>query len=238
VEPLFILGNISFALLAASFLTKDILWLRSWCVMGYSGLATVNLLNDGPHSDVAFGWAVLFVLVHAVHIVILLRERRAVPFGDEEAELYETIFKPFAPFEFLKLLRLAEVEEVDAGTVLTEEGKPVDRIGLIYTGRASVRKNDKVLAVLKDGDFVGEISFDTGKPASADVRTDSLSRMYRWQVSDLKALLERNPGMRPTLLSVLHQDMARKLTDRRPSRVTFHPPAELSIHPPAKPSKD
>ena len=64
MEPLILLGNVSFALLAASFLAKDILWLRLLCVAGYLGIATVNLLSHGAHSEVAFAWALLFVSVH------------------------------------------------------------------------------------------------------------------------------------------------------------------------------
>jgi CRP-like cAMP-binding protein len=85
---------------------------------------------------------------------------------------------------------------------------------LIYNGLVSVEAKGQLLAQLKDGSFIGEMSFITGGTATATVRAVEPTRYLSWSKEDLRQLLNRNPSMRFAMQSVLSSDLTKKLLRR------------------------
>ncbi|MCA1557455.1 MAG: popeye domain-containing protein, partial [Acidobacteria bacterium] len=161
-------------------------------------------------------WNILFILINGVQIALIIKERQGVEFSEEEKELYETIFKSFAPFEFMKLLRLGKWLDAKKGEQLAVEQKPLDSVMLIYNCLVSVEVKAQSLAELKDGSFIGEMSFIRGGAATATVRVLKPTRYLSWSKKDLRKLLHRNPTMKFAMQSVFSTDLTNKLM-RRPS---------------------
>ena len=165
------LGHLSFILLATSFLLRDILHLRlvaivaatSNAVFSYYGLASPNLI-------VVF-WQAVFVAINTVWSISLIRQRRGISFTDEERELYGTIFRAFPPLEFMKLMRIARWEVAKDGETLVHSDAELDDVMLIYNGEAEVALRDGATRRLRDGAFIGEMSFIRGGSATATVQT-------------------------------------------------------------------
>ena len=67
-------------------------------------------------------------------------------------KLHDTLFKNFAPFEFMKLMRVGRWLEAKQGETLATEKKP--SVMLIYNGLVGVETNGKEVAKLKDGNFI------------------------------------------------------------------------------------
>ena len=118
----------------------------------------------------------------------------------------------------MKLIRVGEWKSLESDATLTIEGETVSSIMLIYNGAATVRSKGKEIATLKDGDFIGEMSFTTDAQASATVVTTEPTRLFVWPKDDLKRLLNRNPVMRVTIQGVLGTDMAKKLKQKHSRR--------------------
>ena len=198
-------------LTAAAYLVKDILWLRVLttfaCVAGI-------IFNYNVHSTplwVVIYWNLLFLVINLVQIAIIMKERREVSFTEEEKELYETLFKNFAPFEFMKLLRVGNWLEAKKDEVLAVEDKELANVMLIYNGIVGVEADGQLLTQLKDGSFIGEMSFITGGAASATVRAVEPTRYLAWSKADLGRLFQRNPSMRFAMQTVLSTDLTKKL---------------------------
>ncbi len=198
-------------LTAIAYLVKDILWLRVLttfaCVAGI-------IFNYYVHSEplwVVIYWNLLFLVINLVQIAIIMKERREVSFTDEEKELYETLFKNFAPFEFMKLLRVGNWLEAKKDEVLAVEDKELANVMLIYNGIVGVEADGQMLTQLKDGSFIGEMSFITGGAATATVRAIVPTRYLSWSKADLGRLFQRNPSMRFAMQTVLSTDLTRKL---------------------------
>ena len=105
---LHIIGNLSFGLTALSFLMRDILLLRIFATLScLLGVAYNYFIPVGPLWLVIF-WLSIFALINLVRIFMLIFENRGIKFSEEEQELYDTVFKNFAPIEFMKLIRLAD----------------------------------------------------------------------------------------------------------------------------------
>jgi hypothetical protein len=204
-------GHASFALIAVSFLVKDILWLRVLSVVASVAGIAYNYVVPSPPLWIVIYWNVFFLAINLTQITLILRERRGIEFTEEEKEIYETIFWGFAPFEYMKLLRIGEWKQAEPGDILAVQGEEVDSIMLIYNGLAEVEVDGAKVAELKDGNLVGEMSYFTGGRATATVRVLQPTRYLSWKKKAMDALSNRNPSMQATLRAVLSIDLAKKL---------------------------
>ena len=217
-------GHLASILTMAAYLLKDILWLRLLTILScFAGIAFNYFVPATPLWTVIY-WNVLFTAINVVQVAIIIKQRSSVHFTEEEKELHDTIFKNFAPFEFMKLMRVGKWLEARQGEILATEAKPLDSIMLIYNGSVSVELNGKELAKLKDGNFVGEVSFITGGAATATVRALLPTRYVSWPKEAIRQLLNRNPSMRFAMQAMLSTDLSKKLMHRAPS---FHGKMDL-----------
>ena len=129
-----------------AYLVKDILWLRALTVLACIAGIIYNYTVPYVPLWVVIYWNLLFLAINLVQIVIIMKERREVSFSEEEQELYETLFKNFAPFEFMKLLRIGEWLEAKQDQVLAIEKKQLDDVMLIYNGLVKVEADGQTLA--------------------------------------------------------------------------------------------
>lgn len=203
-----------------AYLVKDILWLRVLTVLACIAGIIFNYYAPATPLWVVIYWNLLFLVINLVQIGIIVKERREVSFTEEEQELYETLFKNFAPFEFMKLLRVGRWLEAKKEQVLAVEQKQLEEVMLIYNGHVEVEAEGQTLAQLKDGSFIGEMSFITGGAATATVKALEPTRYLSWSKEDLRKLLNRNPSMRFAMQTVLSTDLTKKLM-RRPLSTTL-----------------
>ena len=221
-------GHLASILTMAAYLLKDILWLRLLTILScVAGIAFNYFVPATPLWSVIY-WNLLFAAINIVQIGILIRERTGIHFTEEEKELHDTLFKNFAPFEFMKLMRIAKWLEAKQGEVLAVEKKSLNAVMLIYNGLVGVEADGKELAQLKDGNFIGEVSFITGGAATATVRALQPTRYIAWPKDAITKLLNRNPSMRFAMQSMLSTDLTKKLMRRAPS---FHGKIDLDSLP-------
>ena len=210
-------GHIASLLTVAAYILKDILWLRLLTILScFAGIAFNYFVPTTPLWTVIY-WNVLFAVINVVQVAIIVKERSGVHFSEEEKELHETLFKNFAPFEFMKLMRIGKWLEAKQGQLLATEQQPIDSVMLIYNGLVAVETKGKEVAKLKDGNFIGEVTFMTGGAATATVRALQPTRYIAWPKEAIKQLLHRNPSMRFAMQALLSTDLSKKLIHRAPS---------------------
>ena len=129
----------------------------------------------------------------------------------KEYKLYETMFKGLTPVEFLKITKVAEWKKFNTPLPIITQGKPVKDLILIYNGTVDVLVNDNKVAELKDGQFVGEMSFLTEKPATATCKVEHNAECLVWPQQDFKDLLKRNPSLYFTIQSLLSEQVSNNL---------------------------
>src|SRR5260370_25051739 len=148
-------GHLASVLTMVAYLLKDILWLRLLTILScFAGIAFNYFVPATPLWTIIY-WNVLFAVINIVQCAIIIRERSGIQFTDEEKELHETLFKNFAPFEFMKLMRIGNWRAAKPGQVLTVEGEPLDEGLLVYEGRLGGGTNSKGRARLADRKFIG-----------------------------------------------------------------------------------
>ena len=204
-------GHLAFGLIALSFLVKDIFWLRLMSITASCFSIFYNYFIPAEPMVIAIFWNGVFIAVNLYHIAIILYEKRQVKMDDKNQELYDTLFKEMTPVEYLKISRAAKWELVKSGQRIITQGMPVPDLYLIYNGTVDVVVDNEKIAELKDGEFVGEMSFLTEKVATATCKVKYDAQCLVWKQREFKELLKRNPSLYFTIQSVLSAQVSDKL---------------------------
>ena len=210
-------GHLASILTMVAYLLRDMLWLRFLTILSCFAGITFNYLVPATPLWTVIAWNTLFAIINIVQIAIIIKDRTGIHFSEEEKELHETLFKKFAPFEFMKLMRIAEWRQIAPGEVVTTEGQRLDEVMMIYNGLLAVEVKGEKKAELQDGHFIGELSFISGGAANATVRAIEPTRYIAWPKKEIDRLLARNPSMHIAMQGMLTIDLSKKLTHRAPS---------------------
>jgi signal-transduction protein with cAMP-binding, CBS, and nucleotidyltransferase domain len=125
----------------------------------------------------------------------------------KDKELYQTLFKDMTPVEYLKISKIARWKKFTAGDVMIRQEHMVTDLILIYNGTVDVMVRDKKVAELRDGQFVGEMSFLTEKSATATCVAKHDTECLVWKQPEFKDLLKRNPSLYYTIQSLLSNQL-------------------------------
>lgn len=198
-------------LLLGCYLVRDILLLRVAAVVASGCFIAYFLLLDAPNWEAA-GWNVVYVIVNAVQIALLVRERMRGQLTATEAALRERIFPWMPAHKFATLVRLATPARIGPGDpALVERGHPVSALWLVEDGELEVLVDGRRVATCIPGDFVGEMAFIDCAAASATVRACAPSTMLVWDAERLRAMLADEPEIQRGVHAAMGTNMSNKL---------------------------
>ena len=202
-----IAGHLAFGLIAFSFLVKDILWLRVVSILASLFSVFYNYFIPVEPMWLAINWNIVFVLVNLYHIAVIIYEKRPIKMAPKDKELYETLFKDLSPVEYLKITKIANWKTFKSGETIIRQEHLVTDLVLIYNGTVDVVVGKKKVAELKDGQFVGEMSFLTEKSATATCIVRHDTECLVWKQKEFKELLKRNPSLYYSIQSLLSNQL-------------------------------
>jgi len=206
-----IVGHLAFGLIAFSYLVKDIMYLRILSIVASLFGMFFNYTVPAEPLWLPIGWNAIFVMVNIYHISVLLYEKRPVQMDDKNTELYNTLFKELTPVEYLKISKAACWKSYETGDVLIRQQHLVPDLILIYNGTIDVEVDGNKVAELRDGQFVGEMSFLTEKSATATCVVKHPTKCLVWKQQEFKDLLKRNPSLYFTIQSLLSAQVSSNL---------------------------
>ena len=103
-----------------------------------------------------------------------------------------------APDQIQTFKKAASLKSYEDGDIVIEEGKKAQFLFIVYDGSLSVFAEDfdgdKELAILKPGDFMGEISVISNQPTSASIRCLSKAVLIAIPKDTIILLKEKNPS--------------------------------------------
>jgi len=88
-----------------------------------------------------------------------------------------------------------QMQYFDADHVIFNEGDFGDVMYVIKRGQVQVIRNNTILAVLKDGQFFGEMALVSDEPRNATIKTVTDLEVLTLDKDDFKRLLETNPSI-------------------------------------------
>ena len=99
-----------------------------------------------------------------------------------------------------RLGQLADEIEVGLDDVLAEQGRVGHEFFIVLDGRLAVLDGRKPIAQLGPGDFFGEIALLDGRPRTATVRAEGITRLLVVGHREFHALMDEFPELRKTVL--------------------------------------
>lgn len=198
-------------LLLGCYLVRDILLLRVAAVIASGCFIAYFLLLDVPNREAA-AWNVVYVVVNAVQIALLVRERMRGKLTPADAALRERVF-PWTPaHKFAILVRHAtRMRVVPGDPALVERGHAVTSLWLVESGEFEVIVDGRLVATCIPDDFVGEMAFVDRAAASATVRACTPSTLMVWDAQRLHELLADEPEIQRGFHAALGTNMSQKL---------------------------
>ena len=105
------------------------------------------------------------------------------------------------------IARIATERDVEAGTVLTHEGRQEGYFFVIASGTVRIERGGQTLNTLRDGDFFGEISLLDGGPRTADAVAESPCELLVMTYQRFQQLLDTAPEVR----TAVFEEVGRRL---------------------------
>jgi hypothetical protein len=209
-NPVILFGHFTYFLLIASMLMRRMVTLRLLAVA--SGLAKIVYRAVFVLDPVSVLWETIFVLVNVAQLVIIWYYEHHHRFDDDHQHFADNMPDTVDRSAIKRLLDLADLERYDPGTVLTTEGQAVTKLIYIADGIVKIERAGQVVAICGPGDYIGELSFLSGNPATANAVVVKPCRALVFDQQKLTAVIEADAQIRRTLESALNKNLAGKLT--------------------------
>ncbi len=191
----------------SAYLLGNILWLRILLVV-----AALFYIFSGVSLGITsmVGWNTAYLLINAYHVVLLLLEKSTINLPDNTKDIYQRIFSSMSTREFKKLITVNPMNAAKNDTLIVQ-GETTDKLFIIIKGEVQVSRSGQLIAVLVPGDLIGEMSFMSSEPASANaVATDHVQYTF-WSHEDLEKLKHKNCAVYNKFISIIGRDLVRKL---------------------------
>ena len=137
--------------------------------------------------------------------------------GQQEGRLYVKdhlkkvkYFQYFNELELRKLIAYGYRKTLEPSEILFREGDPGDAFYVILSGSVEVfiENLNKTLAILKTGDFLGELSLLLGIPRTASVKTLEQTTVFVLNSQGFKRIIQEQPKLKEEIIQQLstHQE--------------------------------
>jgi CRP/FNR family transcriptional regulator, cyclic AMP receptor protein len=113
------------------------------------------------------------------------------------------LFSRMTQRQLERLGQLADEIEVGLDEVLAEQGKVGHEFFIVLDGHLMVLDGHRPVAQLHPGDFFGEIALLDGRPRTATVRAEGITRLLVVGHREFHALMDEFPELRKTVLEEL-----------------------------------
>ncbi|SFZ81724.1 Cyclic nucleotide-binding domain-containing protein [Devosia enhydra] len=203
------LTHIPYMLLVVSMLMRDMSWLRAFAIT--AGVIRIFNRSFVDQDFIVAFWETALVGINVGQLMVLWYYAKRARFSEEEKMLISNLDPSVSRRTVRRLLRLGEWRNVEGDTVLIEEGRPVANLVFVAEGVAQIERGERIVAVCGPGDFLGEMSFVSGKPANATVRTARPGRILSFPQSSLRHAMRNDEELRQAVESGLNRNLVGKL---------------------------
>ncbi|MFZ5710119.1 MAG: Crp/Fnr family transcriptional regulator [Pseudomonadota bacterium] len=154
-------------------------------------------------------WVTISLIGIARHWFVM----RYVRLSEDEQRVAGVLVPRLKKDRAKRFLRLGRFVDAEAGLALATEGQPLRDLSLVVRGHCRIERRGQLVAVLRDGALVGELTYATGAPATASVVVADRTLLFQIDCGDLRAFLARNPDIAAELEASITGDLRGKLAE-------------------------
>jgi hypothetical protein len=206
-----IIGHLANIIYIVALLFKDMIRLRIILMVAAILELAYSLQIADENIWVTIWWSFLWIAVNSFQIAMIIRERMNLKFTDEEKRLHNNTFSLLSELNFRQLLNEAYWRTIKNGEILVKEGTVINDLMVVFDGMVEVESGGRVIAQLRNGSFVGEMSFISGNLTSANVYAITDTKIICWNKDKLRKLMQHNSEIQSGMHSVLNTDLTTKL---------------------------
>lgn len=209
LDPAHLLTQVPYALLVLSMLMNDMGWLRAIAVSA----GVIRIVNRAffEIDPVIVVWESIFVAVNVGQLLLLWYYARRHRFSADEGHFVDNLPKDVERRKLRRLLRMASIATAEPGTKLTREGETVAEVIYLAEGVVQIEREGRIIAVCGPGDFLGEMSFLSGNPASATTVVVKPVRYFAFEQQKLRTALAADSDLRRAMDFGFSQNLIGKL---------------------------
>lgn len=207
-------ANTSYAILLASYVMRDILWLRVLTVISLSFELPYYYFQQDPLWD-GISWDLAFILINVFWIARLGLDRRPVQFTPEQKRLWETALHRLRPRHARALFKHASHRLIAPKETISTRGRTLKEVALITEGKVELQLNGKKIDELGPGHFIGSAMFlerDLAFPSVTTVVATEPTHLMTWKIRELRALLKDDNELSTAVEATLSMEIASLLT--------------------------
>jgi CRP-like cAMP-binding protein len=206
-----LLGSIGFFLVFFSYLFRSMLYLRLISILAaIIGIIYFAYIAEQPLWTAIF-WQVSYIVVNLIQIIQLILDNSVIGLNRLEKKIYYLGFKKMRVGSFKRLMKLVEFREVDNDKIILQQNEKVTHLMFIYQGTVDIVADGHKTAECHAGSFIGEMSFETKKPATASVIARSNVKYIQWKKSELNNLLATDNQLDSELHAAIIFDLIEKI---------------------------
>lgn len=209
LDPSHILTHVPYALLVLSMMMNDMGWLRAIAIAA----GVIRIINRAwfEVDPIIVFWEVIFVAVNVGQLAILWYYARRHRFAEHESYFAASMPASVDRRSIRRLLKLAHLRSAEPGDRLTTEGALVDELMFIADGVVQIERDGRIVAVCGPGDFLGEMSFVSGSPASATAVVARPLRYLAFNQMRLRNALEADSELKQAMDASFNRNLVGKL---------------------------
>lgn len=203
-----LLLNAAYLVFLGSLVVRDVLWLR--VIMSSASVLAISyaFLIDNPSM---LAWNAIFLSINVYHIVRIMIDRRPISLSADLEEIYRSCFANMSQRDFLNFWNFGQELDLEGGKVCTEGEQP-SKLFYVTAGEAEVTQAGKPIATRQRLNFIAELSFFTGQPASADVTING--KVVAWTREKLDDLRKIKPDLIKALRESIGRGVCQKLVGK------------------------
>ncbi|CUH22669.1 Cyclic nucleotide-binding domain protein [Jannaschia seosinensis] len=172
----------------------------AYASMVIAGASCISISLLGAFNPAVLTMQIFYIVISLAGIVRLFVVSHMLRVSEEERSLVHS-FLPDLPRQYVRtFLRRGAWVDLEAGEVLAEEGRPLDRLLFLTSGRAKVVIDGNTAGLCHET-IIGQLTFFTGEPATATVEMEGPGRAFVLQAAPLHRLLRRILAIKLALIA-------------------------------------
>ena len=203
-------GHVSYILIALSYWMTNVFWLRVIAVVGLV-FEMLYFRMSGGDMHTGIGWDAIFIAINLYQILRLVFDERRLRYMKELHLLSQGAFASLSREQLAQLVKVGSWRTFEPGDQATREGEPVKDLILICDGQMVVESQGRTITNLHGGSLVGELALVSGRPASATVTADRITRTFVLEMEKLRKLIRSDDLVASAVDRVVGHDLAAKL---------------------------
>jgi hypothetical protein len=204
-------GHVSYVLIALSYWMTNVFWLRVIAVVGLV-FEILYFRMSGGAMHTGIGWDIIFIIINLYQIIRLVADQHRLRYMKELHLLSQGAFASLSREQLAQLVKVGSWRTLEPGAEVTREGEPVKELVLICDGQVVVESQGRTITHLHGGSLVGELALVSGRPASATVTVQRITRAFILEMENLRRLVRTDDLVASAIDRVVGRDLAAKLT--------------------------